>query len=147
MDLLKFADRIVTTPMPFAYYHMLSMLVFIFVYVTPLLYCGPLETGQGWTSCIVITFCCYGLLEVGICLENPFGWDETDLDLEKFGKVMALESDVIAVTARTERGLKSVELRTDADLTVRSALSVVTDPHTINAAKERDNANSTATEG
>ena len=111
--------------MPFAYSHMLSTLVFIFVYVTPLLYCGPLPTGQGWFSSLVITFCCYGLLEVGICLENPFGWDETDLDLEKFGKVMALESDVIAVTARSERGLSSAEVRTDEDLAVKRGRSVI----------------------
>ena len=111
--------------MPFAYSHMLSTLVFIFVYVTPLLYCGPLPTGQGWFSSLVITFCCYGLLEVGICLENPFGWDETDLDLEKFGKVMALESDVIAVTARSERGLSSAEVRTDEDLAVKRGRSFI----------------------
>ncbi|GMH91024.1 hypothetical protein TrVE_jg5011 [Triparma verrucosa] len=102
IDLLKTANRIVTTPMPFAYSHMLSSLVFLFTFITPLLYCGPLETGNGWISSLALTFCAYGLLEIGICLENPFGWDTMDLDLEAFGKSMALESDVIAVSAREE---------------------------------------------
>ncbi|GMH82801.1 hypothetical protein TL16_g09383 [Triparma laevis f. inornata] len=121
IDLLKTANRIVTTPMPFAYSHMLSALVFIFTFITPLLYCGPMETGNGWISSLALTFCAYGLLEIGICLENPFGWDAMDLDLESFGKSMALESDVIAVSAREELHLKSINENRDQDGTGKAA--------------------------
>ena len=50
IDLLKFADRIINIPMPFAYSHMLSAMVFIFVFISPLLYCSPLEEGSGWAT-------------------------------------------------------------------------------------------------
>ena len=42
-----------------------------------------------------------------------------DLDLEGFGKTMAIESDVIAMEARATKGLESVEKATDRGLTVR----------------------------
>ena len=37
MDQYKAASRIVETPMPFPYAHMLAVIVFIFVYITPFL--------------------------------------------------------------------------------------------------------------
>ena len=79
---------------------MLNALTFVFVFATPFVYNGPLDSGEGWISSLLVCFCCYGLLEIGEILENPFGFDEMDLDLQNFGKSMVVESDVIALTAR-----------------------------------------------
>merc|ERR1719230_787045 len=101
MDQYKAAVRIVQTPMPFPYAHMLSVIVFAFVYITPFIYAGPFASGEGWVATMMLTFCFYGIQETGCKLENPFGWDAIDHDLERYGISMCLETELIAETAGT----------------------------------------------
>ena len=101
MDQYKAAARIVETPMPFPYAHMLAVIVFIFVYITPFLYAGPFMSGEGWLATMMLAFCFYGIQETGSKLENPFGWDDIDHNLERYGMSMCLETELIAQTAGT----------------------------------------------
>ena len=101
MDQYKAAARIVETPMPFPYAHMLAVIVFIFVYITPFLYAGPFMSGEGWLATLMLAFCFYGIQETGSKLENPFGWDDIDHNLERYGMSMCLETELIAETAGT----------------------------------------------
>jgi len=101
MDHYKAALRIVQTPMPFPYAHMLSVIVFAFVYITPFLYAGPFASGEGWVATMMLAFCFYGIQETGSKLENPFGWDTIDHDLERYGMNMCEETELIAEFAGT----------------------------------------------
>ena len=102
LDKYKAAARIVGTPVPFPYTHMLNTLVFFFVYCTPIVYSGDFKSGKGWVATFLVVFCAYGLLEIGVKLENPFGYDDVDHDLEDFGKKMSKESDCIMKVCRNK---------------------------------------------
>ncbi|GMI14962.1 hypothetical protein TrLO_g10419 [Triparma laevis f. longispina] len=111
MDFYKATSRIVGTPVPFPYTHMLNTLVFFFVYCTPVVYHGDFGSGRGWIATFLVTFCAYGLLEIGVKLENPFGFDDVDHDLEEFGRKMSKESDTIARVTGKEYSGKSALLK------------------------------------
>jgi hypothetical protein len=86
---------------------MLNTLVFFFVYCTPVVYHGDFASGRGWIATFLVTFCAYGLLEIGVKLENPFGFDDVDHDLEDFGRKMSKESDMIAKITAKEYSAKN----------------------------------------
>ncbi|GMI12092.1 hypothetical protein TrVE_jg1784 [Triparma verrucosa] len=111
MDFYKAAARIIGTPVPFPYTHMLNTLVFFFVYCTPVVYHGDFASGRGWIATFLVTFCAYGLLEIGVKLENPFGFDDVDHDLEDFGRKMSKESDMIAKITAKEYSAKNTFLQ------------------------------------
>ena len=122
MNLFKSAYRIVEVPVPMPYRHILYVLVFGFVYITPWIY---VNNGKFWlwfagwassslvrgillffsshpnlTLCGIILsaqtcLCYYGILELSAVLQNPFGWDSIDLNLEEFGKRVHSETKVI----------------------------------------------------
>ena len=50
---------------------------------------------------LMLAFCFYGIQETGSKLENPFGWDDIDHNLERYGMSMCLETELIAETAGT----------------------------------------------
>ncbi len=75
--------RIVTSPTPFLYRHLLATLVFIFVFAFPF---GFVETLGVVVipAAGVMCFGLYGVLELAQELENPLGWDLNDIDLTGF---------------------------------------------------------------
>ena len=72
--------RIVTSPTPYVYRHMLATLVFLFVFLFPLGYVTVLRSIVIPATMAVCTGV-YGLLELAQELENPLGWDDNDIDL------------------------------------------------------------------
>ncbi len=75
--------RIVTSPTPFVYRHMLATLVLLFVFTFPF----GLVKGLGIIvvpASVVMCFGLYGLLVLAQELENPLGWDDNDIDLTGF---------------------------------------------------------------
>ena len=83
VDYLGSCERIRKTPMPFAYaVHLRRALV---------LYCFTLPFAMvdtfGWTTIIdvlVIAYTFFGIEEIGVEIEDPFGYDANDLPLEGF---------------------------------------------------------------
>ncbi|MDA2165157.1 bestrophin family ion channel [Bacillus cereus] len=74
-------DRIKTTPIPFAYFAHIKILLLIF--------CGTLPIGLvdslGWFTVLATTFISFafiGIEAIGIEIEDPFGQDPNDLPLE-----------------------------------------------------------------
>ena len=105
MNLFKSAYRIVETPVPMPYRHVLYFLTFCYVFITPWVYAEPSKTADcssqddglackdgwaawanGWAASTLICIAYYGVMELAAALQNPFGWDAIDLDLEAFGK-------------------------------------------------------------
>lgn len=75
-------DRIRTTPMPLAYAVHLKQLVLIYCLLLPFQLVSDL---LWWTGPVValISFTLFGIEEIGMEIENPFGRDYNDLPLDR----------------------------------------------------------------
>jgi putative membrane protein len=74
-------ERILKTPIPLAYSIHLKQLLFLYCLSLPFQIVGSLHW---WTALIVglISFAVFGIEEIGIEIENPFGEDPNDLPLD-----------------------------------------------------------------
>jgi putative membrane protein len=81
VDVLGGCERILKTPIPVAYSIHLKQLLLIYCLTLPFQLVTDLAW---WTSPIVsvISFTVFGIEQIGIEIENPFGFDANDLPLE-----------------------------------------------------------------
>lgn len=81
VDVLGGCERILKTPMPMAYAIHLKQLLLIYCLSLPFQMVNDLTW---WTGPIVslISFTLFGIEEIGIEIENPFGHDPNDLPLD-----------------------------------------------------------------
>jgi ion channel-forming bestrophin family protein len=87
VDSLGACERILKTPMPMAYAIHLKQLLLIYCLLLPFQLVG--EIGF-WTGPIVglVSFTLFGIEEIGIEIENPFGQDHNDLPLDDICNTM-----------------------------------------------------------
>ena len=81
MRYLGDCERILTTPLPLAYFIHLKQLLLIYCLLLPF----QLVKDLGWATGLVvglISFTLLGIEEIGIEIENPFGHDANDLPLD-----------------------------------------------------------------
>lgn len=81
VDQLGSCERILKTPIPLAYAIHLKQLLLLYCLSLPFQMVGELV----WWTCpvvILISFTLFGIEEIGIEIENPFGRDPNDLPLE-----------------------------------------------------------------
>ena len=80
-------ERILKTPMPLAYAIHLKQLLLLYCLLLPFQLVSTLGL---WTGAIVglISFTLLGIEEIGIEIENPFGYDENDLPLDAICNTM-----------------------------------------------------------
>ena len=74
-------DRIKTTPIPFAYFAHIKILLIIFCATLPI----GLVDSLGWFTVLATTFISFafiGIEAIGVEIEDPFGQDPNDLPLE-----------------------------------------------------------------
>lgn len=81
METVGNCERILKTPMPLAYSIHLKQLVLIYCLMLPFQLVKDLNW---WTGVFVtlIAFALFGIEEIGIEIENPFGYDANDLPLD-----------------------------------------------------------------
>jgi ion channel-forming bestrophin family protein len=81
VDYLGGCERILKTPMPMAYSIHLKQLLLLYCLSLPFQTVGQLGW---WTGVVValISFTLFGIEEIGIEIENPFGHDANDLPLD-----------------------------------------------------------------
>lgn len=81
VDNLGSCERILKTPMPLAYAIHLKQLLLIYCLLLPFQIVHSLGW---WTGLIValVSFTLFGIEEIGIEIENPFGYDINDLPLD-----------------------------------------------------------------
>ena len=89
-------DKIATTPIPSAYSFHLRLTVWAYLFFLPF----QIYTYIGWltipaTAVASITY--LGFLEIGAQIEMPFGYEQSDLDLDKF--VLKITQQLAQVTA------------------------------------------------
>lgn len=81
VDILGGCERILRTPMPLAYAIHLKQLLFIYCLLLPFEVVSKLNW---WTGPVVglVSFMLFGIEEIGLEIENPFGLDANDLPLD-----------------------------------------------------------------
>ena len=90
-------DRILRTPMPLAYAIHLKQLLLLFCLLLPFQLVGDLAWLTGPTIALV-SFTLFGIEEIGIEIENPFGYDANDLPLDTIcGKLRRNVEDLMAL--------------------------------------------------
>ncbi|MCC6523615.1 MAG: bestrophin family protein [Polyangiaceae bacterium] len=95
------AERIVRTPIPLAYAHHIKVFLVVFCLSLPL---ALLPTGI-WFSVVgsgVVAFGFFGIDEIGVEIEDPFGYDPNDLPLDAIGE--RLGADVTQITTEPGAG-------------------------------------------
>ncbi|KAF7324044.1 hypothetical protein MKEN_00626600 [Mycena kentingensis (nom. inval.)] len=97
-DTLSNLDRIGNTPLPFAYQAHLRMSLWLYLLFLPFQVVTALHyltiPGTAFASFLLL-----GFLEIGQEIENPFGYDANDLDLDNF--CLAIQRELHEITAHT----------------------------------------------
>jgi ion channel-forming bestrophin family protein len=104
VDMLGGCERILKTPMPMAYAIHLKQLLMLYCLSLPFQVVGNLGW---WTAPIVvlISFTLFGVEEIGIEIENPFGHDPNDLPLDTICATMLRNIEDLISLAPTNRFL------------------------------------------
>ncbi|BDC50607.1 hypothetical protein F183_A29230 [Bryobacterales bacterium F-183] len=82
IDYLGGCERIRKTPLPFAYVIHLRRALIVYCFTLPF---ALVET-YGWTTLLdvfLVTYIFFGIEEIGVEIEGPFGFDDNDLPLEQ----------------------------------------------------------------
>jgi putative membrane protein len=102
VDALGSCERILKTPMPLAYAIHLKQLLLLYCLSLPFQMVGSLGW---WTGPIValVSFTLFGIEEIGIEIENPFGRDPNDLPLDAICDTMLRNiEDLITLTPTSD---------------------------------------------
>lgn len=94
IDYVGGCERIVKTPLPFVYVVHLRRALILYCFTLPFALVEPF----GWWSVLVTLFVSYtffGIEEIGVEIENPFGNDSNDLPLEQF--CATVEANLLAL--------------------------------------------------
>ncbi|WWD19825.1 hypothetical protein CI109_104291 [Kwoniella shandongensis] len=98
-EALSSLERILTTPIPWSYNAHIWEVTWIYCLVLPFQLYGA---GFGWITipAVVITsYIVIGFAEIGEEIENPFGYDRNDLNLDHFTENI-IKQELAAITAR-----------------------------------------------
>ncbi len=98
VDTLGGCERIVRTPIPLAYSIHLKQLLFLYCFLLPLQIVAEFQWG---TPIVVglVAFTVFGIEEIGIEIEDPFGHDPNDLPLDAICQAMTTTiEDLITLT-------------------------------------------------
>ncbi|CAG8642183.1 46104_t:CDS:2 [Gigaspora margarita] len=94
IDCLTSFERILRTPIPLAYVIHLSQTVWIYCLSLPFQLVGLV----GWPTIPIVflaSFILLGIERIAAEIENPFGYDQNDLDLTGFCKILEQEISII----------------------------------------------------
>ena len=88
VDCLGACERIRNTPMPFAYMVHLRRALILYCFTLPF---ALLDRFGWWTipAVLLVAYILYGIEEIGVETEDPFGEDENDLPLERICQAIA----------------------------------------------------------
>jgi putative membrane protein len=94
IDYVGACERIVKTPLPFAYVVHLRRALILYCFSLPL----ALVSLFGWYTVLVtllIAYILFGIEEIGVEIEDPFGDDDNDLPLEQISQ--NIEKNIVAL--------------------------------------------------
>jgi ion channel-forming bestrophin family protein len=82
------AQRIKNTPVPFAYAQHIKIFVMFFGFTVPFAIVDSLHWYTPLASAL-LAFALFGIDEIGVEIEEPFGRDANDLPMDKIGETIA----------------------------------------------------------
>jgi ion channel-forming bestrophin family protein len=91
LDSFGGCERIVRTPVPFAYAHHIKGFLTLFCITVPL----ALLPQMGWftgPASAIVAYAMFGIDEIGVEIEDPFGYDANDLPLDRFAQTIARDT-------------------------------------------------------
>jgi putative membrane protein len=98
VDVLGICERILKTPIPLAYSIHLKQLLLIYCLILPFELVDELQLLTAPLASL-ISFMIFGIEEIGIEIENPFGRDSNDLPLDDICRTMQVNiEDLISLT-------------------------------------------------
>ncbi|MCB9729267.1 MAG: hypothetical protein H6744_06605 [Deltaproteobacteria bacterium] len=86
-DTLGGCERIVRTPIPFAYAQHIKSFLLLFCYTAPF----AMAESMGWhtpMAALVLAYALFGIDEIGVEIEDPFGYDPNDLAMDGIGETI-----------------------------------------------------------
>jgi putative membrane protein len=98
LDALGGCERILRTPVPFAYAHHIKGFLTIFCFTVPL----ALLPQMGWYTALaaaIVAYAMFGIDEIGVEIEDPFGYDANDLPLDAIGDNLTIDVEQVTRTA------------------------------------------------
>ncbi|KAK9357481.1 Bestrophin, RFP-TM, chloride channel-domain-containing protein [Lipomyces starkeyi] len=93
-DILTGTERILRTPLPLAYNILCNQLAWIFVLMLPF----QLVSTLNWVAIpatVIAGYVILGLAAIGLEIENPFGFDPNDLDLNRYCQTISVEISMV----------------------------------------------------
>ncbi|WP_013323639.1 bestrophin family protein [Gloeothece verrucosa] len=116
VDVLGICERILKTPIPLAYNIHLKQLILLYCFTLPFQLIAQFE----WLTPLIvalISFTVFGIEEIGIEIENPFGKDPNDLPLEQICETMTRNIEDLITLAPCVRRWQDTPLnRIEPDL-------------------------------
>ncbi|MBM3464094.1 MAG: hypothetical protein FJX76_18515 [Armatimonadetes bacterium] len=94
VDAMGACERIRKTPIPFAYMVHLRRALIIYLFTLPFALVEPFGWGTIPASAI-ISFILFGIEEIGVEIEEPFGEDDNDLPLERICETIRTNIDQV----------------------------------------------------
>jgi putative membrane protein len=89
------AERIARTPIPFAYAQHIKTFLIVFTFTAPFALVDSMKWLTPLASALV-AFALFGIDEIGVEIEQPFGRDPNDLPLERIGATIARDLEAAA---------------------------------------------------
>jgi len=105
----KTCERIVTTPIPYQYVHMVNLVLFFFVFSAPFIFTVTFKWITPFPSAI-LALGFYGIWEVGKTMMDPFDWNEPRIDLTAVGRRINSEAQRITEAGQHRYSIFSHEL-------------------------------------
>lgn len=93
-------ERILNTPIPLAYSLHLKHLIYIYCLVFPFQIVESLHWLTVFASSLV-AFALFGIEEIGVEIQDPFGYDENDLPLDSLCNIIRNQVEEIRTTTNT----------------------------------------------
>lgn len=100
-------ERILKTPIPFAYACHIKQFLLLYLGTLPFVVI-PLMDWLAIPVVLVVTFGLYGIEEVGVEIEDPFGEDPNDLPLDAICEVIGRDAQALANLAKGEGEIVAV---------------------------------------
>lgn len=106
LDMWGGAERIMKTPIPFAYAQHIKSFLTLFCFSAPF---AMVESMKWYTpiASAVLAFGMFGIDEIGVEIEDPFGYDPNDLPLDAIGN--RIDDDTKLIIATRDPGEKQAE--------------------------------------
>lgn len=98
VDYYSGCERIARTPVPFAYAHHIKLFVMLFVFTVPFAISDVMKDFTPLAAA-VLAYALLGIDEIGVEIEDPFGYDPNDLPLDRIAKTISTSTHEIGRVA------------------------------------------------